>query len=875
MIRVALPKQLPYGARQLKRLPCQARGFSSFLDRFRKSPSENHSSGSAKDEDTRKISKVRGAPQGISQHRKTEWRINRHKVFRISEEVRAAVASNQPVVALETTIYTHGFPYPDNVALALELEAIVRKNGGIPATIGVLDGVIRVGLDTEEITRLASAAGNPETMKVSRRDTPYITGMALAGHKLNGGTTVAGTMMIAMEAGIKVFGTGGLGGVHRGGQDTLDISADLTELGRTPVAVVSSGCKSFLDLSRTLEYLETQGVPVCTFADGRRGDIDLPSFYSRDSGIRSPLVVQNAAEAAAMIFSGELMNNRSGMLFANPLPEEFSIPKTEIDIAIDKAVKEATEQGHHGHLNTPFILSRIKELTKGNSVVANRALIHSNVTMATYVAVELARLKGETTNPAVSNFQSRQTPSNIKQTPSKIAKMPSKIKTDSNEITQGEAINQHMPNADIIVFGSIAMDISCDYIPRAVNTIDESTSVPTGPMTDAAPHMKTSNIGTIAETVGGVGHNVTLAAHLVAGELTVRLCSLVATDRTGDEVVTQLRIKGLDTQGIRSITRSISPKDQHPKDQHPTHCTARYVAMNDGKKDLILAMADMSIFDTCQIRQTMLPGWIQQTSKGSKWSVIDANWSPSSIKYLLDSLKGSRSNARIAFEPVSVPKSIKLFQPTTSTGDGISIHPFPHNVVDLATPNQFELAAMHASAKQHEYFESDEWWKAIDSFGIPSSGARERFVALTNKKMTDEGIPLQTIQLLPFIPIILTKLGPEGVLMTELLKPGDKRLKDPNTAPYILSRNANGSAEIGGVYMRLFPAVEQVQDVVSVNGVGDTFLGVIIAGLASGARLDKPLIDLAQKAAVLTLRSREAVSPELKVLRGEFNGLNR
>ena len=221
--------------------------------------------------------------------------------FQISDEVKEAIASNKPVVALETTIYTHGFPHPDNVDLALSLEAIVRRIGGIPATIGILNGIARVGLSEHELITLASAAGKEETMKVSRRDIPYILGLGIGGTQINGGTTIAGTMFLAKQAGIRVFGTGGLGGVHRGGQDTMDVSADLTELGRTSVAVISSGCKSFLDIPRTLEYLETQGVGVFTFADGRRGDINFPAFYTRDSGVRSPRVVQNAREAAAMI----------------------------------------------------------------------------------------------------------------------------------------------------------------------------------------------------------------------------------------------------------------------------------------------------------------------------------------------------------------------------------------------------------------------------------------------------------------------------------------------------------------------------------------------------------------------------------------------
>ncbi|KAI9645475.1 hypothetical protein NHQ30_006214 [Ciborinia camelliae] len=315
------------------------------------------------------------------------------EIFQMSEEVREAINSKKPIVALESAIYTHGYSYPDNVKLALDLENIVRVNGGIPATIGILDGVARVGLNEEELIAVTSAAGKPETMKVSRRDLSYILGMGIAGRKLTGGTTVAGTMILARKAGISVFGTGGLGGVHRGGQDSMDISADLTELGRTPVAVISSGCKSFLDIPRTLEYLETQGAGVFTFADGRTGSIDYPAFYTRDSGVRSPMVIQNAEEAAAIIYAQDFYKTASGFHFANPIPEQFSLPKSEIDHAINQAVQDAAEQGIHGHANTPFILARIKELTKGTSVAANRALIESNIKMATRVAVELSRLR--------------------------------------------------------------------------------------------------------------------------------------------------------------------------------------------------------------------------------------------------------------------------------------------------------------------------------------------------------------------------------------------------------------------------------------------------------------------------------------------------
>lgn len=315
--------------------------------------------------------------------------------LKISEEVQQALHENQPVVALESTIYTHGFPYPDNIALASHLESIVRTSGGVPATIGILDGVARVGLNAEEVIRLAGASGKPDTLKVSRRDLGFACGLGSPGRRYNGGTTVAGTMILAHLAGIQVFATGGLGGVHRGAESTMDISADLTELGRTPVAVVSSGCKSFLDIGRTLEYLETQGVPVATFADGRQGKVDFPAFWTRESGINSPMILEDEKTAAAVIHAHQSLGLQSGLLFANPIPEAFSIAKAEMDKVIEEAIQEAAQAGATGAANTPFILAKIKDLTGKNSVKSNKALIESNVRRGTLVASELMKLQIE------------------------------------------------------------------------------------------------------------------------------------------------------------------------------------------------------------------------------------------------------------------------------------------------------------------------------------------------------------------------------------------------------------------------------------------------------------------------------------------------
>ena len=321
------------------------------------------------------------------------------RFFQVSEEVQQAIAEHRPVVALESTIYTHGFPYPDNLSLASRLESLVRVNGGVPATIGVLDGIARVGMGADELIRLVSSAGKPGLLKVSRRDLGFVCGLTGAdGKSLNGGTTVSATMILAHKAGIRVFATGGLGGVHRGVEQTMDVSADLTELGRTPVAVFSSGCKSFLDIPKTLEYLETQGVAVATFADGREGKVDFPAFYSRDSGVKSPMVVRDEEGAARVIYAHTSLGLQSGLHFANPIPEQHSIPYNQMETAISQALKEAHAAGATGAASTPYILARIKDITGSKSVTANRALVEANVIRGTKVAVALLKLMTDDTH---------------------------------------------------------------------------------------------------------------------------------------------------------------------------------------------------------------------------------------------------------------------------------------------------------------------------------------------------------------------------------------------------------------------------------------------------------------------------------------------
>ena len=296
----------------------------------------------------------------------------------IKPEVKEALEKGQAVVALESTIIAHGMPYPKNVETALAVEDVIRKNGAVPATIAIINGVIKVGLTPEEIEYLGTAEG---VLKVSRRDFPYC--MA---RKMDGATTVAGTMMAAAMAGIKVFVTGGIGGVHRGAGETHDISADLEELKQTNVTVVCAGVKSILDIPGTLEYLETKGVPVVTCG----GDY-FPAFYSRSSGIPAELREDDPQAIADMIKAKDEMGLEGGMLVACPVPEEDEIPFEKMDVVIKEALKECEEQGVKGKRITPFLLSKVKDLTEGASLEANIKLVLHNADIGSKIALGLTK----------------------------------------------------------------------------------------------------------------------------------------------------------------------------------------------------------------------------------------------------------------------------------------------------------------------------------------------------------------------------------------------------------------------------------------------------------------------------------------------------
>lgn len=299
----------------------------------------------------------------------------------VNHEVKEALELGKPVVALESTIISHGMPYPQNVETALKVEEIIRENGAVPATIAIIGGRLKAGLTPEEIDYLGKTGAG--ITKVSRRDLPVIVAKGM-----DGATTVTTTMMIANMAGIEVFATGGIGGVHRGAETTMDISADLEELAQTPVMVVCAGAKSILDLGLTLEYLETHGVPVIGY-----GTKELPAFYTRKSGFEVDYRLDTAKELAEAFFVKKSMGIGGGMLVTNPIPEEYAMDHDVINKAIAEAVEEAKQLGIHGKESTPFLLAKIKDITGGKSLDSNIQLVYNNAKLAAETARELCEMK--------------------------------------------------------------------------------------------------------------------------------------------------------------------------------------------------------------------------------------------------------------------------------------------------------------------------------------------------------------------------------------------------------------------------------------------------------------------------------------------------
>ena len=421
--------------------------------------------------------------------------------------------------------------------------------------------------------------------------------------------------------------------------------------------------------------------------------------------------------------------------------------------------------------------------------------------------------------------------------------------TRSNE-TDTHGKDQSL-GVQVVVAGAVTVDLSCDFLPD-----------PSYPCS-LQPLFKTSNPAKISQSIGGVGRNVATALQQM--KVPTLLCSKVGDDIAGSAAMEMLKNQQLEISGI---VRSAS-----------TARTAQYVAINDAQKNLVIAMADVHILQNDDVvsdetaRNSLLPQWVGHSPD---WLVVDANWDSKTLRAWLQ--EGKSSGAKLAFEPTSAAKSKRLFIGTKNGTRSPTMPTFPNPILDLATPNSLELASMHEAAREVGLLEQENWFQVINSIGLSSTGSRDKFENLTNKALVDQGVPQQAVQLLPFIPCIIATLGEQGVLLAQLLRPGDDRLTSPTAAPYLLSRSADSSGMVGGVYMRLFPAVEEVarEDIVSVNGVGDTLLGLVIAGLTRSPYSNvEDLIDIAQRGSVLTLKSKENVSPQISSLKGAILGLSK
>ncbi|KAJ2692992.1 hypothetical protein H4218_006204 [Coemansia sp. IMI 209128] len=400
----------------------------------------------------------------------------------ISPAVRDALANGAPVVALESTIISHGMPYPQNVETARQVELIVKENGATPATIALIDGKIHVGLGDAELEHLGKSGKS--AIKASRRDMA-----AVLSQRLLGATTVSGTMVAAHMAGIAVFATGGIGGVHRGAELTMDVSADLTELGRTPVAVVCAGAKSILDLPKTLEFLETQGVPVVAYGESRQ----FPAFFSPDSGLLAPWSMQTPQQVARFIKTNTELGLMTGQIIAVPIPNEYAESSAEIERAIDIAVRESEEMGIKGKECTPFLLQRIVELTGGASLTANIALVKNNARVASQISLSLASTG--------TSFQCQH-----------------KRKTHTRARAE----------RPVLVIGGAAIDVTSRIGATRVTETLSATSYP----------------GTVHTSIGGVGQNMARAAHYLGAP--TYLVSAVGDDAHGHSIKLDLARIGMD-----------------------------------------------------------------------------------------------------------------------------------------------------------------------------------------------------------------------------------------------------------------------------------------------------------------------------------------
>jgi pseudouridine-5'-phosphate glycosidase/pseudouridine kinase len=545
----------------------------------------------------------------------------------VSREVANAVAMGYPVVALETTLVTHGLPYPDNINIAREMEEIVRSNDVIPATIGVLDGKIYVGMSNDQLEQLADTAHVGKAVKISRRDLAHTISQ-----EKSGGTTVAATMMCAERAGVQIFVTGGLGGVHRGGETTMDVSADVVELGRTPVAVVCAGIKSILDIGRSLEVLETEGVAVATLGESP----DFPAFFSRSSGYKAPFCVESETAAARLIDVSLCLGVGSGVVIAVPIPEELSAEGREVEEAIQLALQAAESEGIKGKEVTPYVLQRVNQLTGGKSLQANVSLLRHNADIGSRIASHLARLRSSSRRRHSSypgDHYRHAADSEDRHTGHQ-----QRAKSSSHKkLTKSYDLN----STPVVVGASIL-----DFVIKV-----------------SSPEIKSegTNPGSMHQSSGGVARNI--AECMCRCGTPPFFVSAVGDDDSGRSLGSGLGHIGMSLSGVL-----ISP----------SHSTASYCVMLNSHGELVCGVGDMDI------HSTISPDWVERfESRLASAPIVcmDGNIPVETLQYICDVCH--RNNVPVWFEPTGPDKASALLH------DGVL------DRVNYTSPNLAELRSIH------------------------------------------------------------------------------------------------------------------------------------------------------------------------------------
>ncbi|KAG0337627.1 hypothetical protein BG004_007567 [Podila humilis] len=731
-------------------------------------------------------------------------------ILNFSEEVSAALQNNQPVVALESTIISHGMPYPQNYETAIQVEAVVRENGAIPATIAILDGQIQIGLTNKQIQTLAETGR--DSVKASRRDLAVVMAK-----KQTGATTVSATMLLAHQARIPVFATGGIGGVHRGYEHTLDASADLTELGRTPVAVVCAGVKSILDIARTLEFLETQGVTVATYGQ----TTDFPAFFTRKSGYQSLLKVETPLEAAKLVAANHALDLQSGIVFAVPIPEAHAMDEKTVGEAIGTAIRESVELNIHGKESTPFLLKRVNELTGGNSLKSNIALVKQNAAVAAQIAKNLSGLN--------AGFQSR------------------KYTTSVRVFDQRKEHPLPSTNGSIMVIGGTVVDITS----TATATREVSTGEEQPVLLQSMIH--SSHPGATRISLGGVGRNVAEVITRLYGENCVFVSAVggqhgsgtkgsdsATDDLFGPWLISEVANRGMASDEIHSIEGAR---------------TATYTAIHDSTGNLLSAVADMGVFEL------LPPSKISEaiTKHQPTTLCFDANISVECMRTTLEACR--EQNIHTFFEPTSVAKCGRILHSSMAKV-------LQEGLLRFATPNEYELQEMAIHARKLMSNDGTDDQKRNsdndhDEDGL-MQGLKDRIVILGYHDMDSvqkqenstsgniqsecKGLLLDAFSVSHFIPTLFIKLGPKGVLVfqrskilgrqeqqsreciADTLEVQQRSAVESKHVQHVSNNKKNDNDAHFTVAWRAFPA-HKLSDIKSVTGAGDSLVGSVVTSL--------------------------------------------